>query len=90
MRTRILTPEVVSYIDSQKWPKGLQYGLRESPEDEVPQAWITFYRDNWLTLPREDHEEIARIMFEVLTNLRNQGVPIFMERMESRHGETGP
>lgn len=79
---KILTPEIVTYLDSQDWPKNLQWSLKESDI----QAWIVFYRDNWLTLRSEDHEQVGRIMFKVLTNLRKQGVPIFMERMETRNG----
>lgn len=78
---KILTTDVVDYISNQPWPKGLQWGLKESDI----QCWIVFYRDNWITLRPEDHEQVASIMFEVLTNLRAKGVPIFMERMESRN-----
>lgn len=78
---KILTPDVVEYIDKQPWPKGLQWSMKESDI----QCWIVFYRDNWITLSPEDHEQVGRIMFEVLTNLRNRGIPIFMERMESRN-----
>lgn len=61
--------------------KGLAYDINE---DEFGQLWIVFFRDNWITLSPEAHMHIAETVKEVITKLRNDGVPIGFGAIRSR------
>lgn len=87
----LYTPQVREYVLSRDWPKGLQLDIFEDVAEiyglETPHLNFVFYRDNWLTLKPEQHLKAANIIKEVLEKLRSDGIPCYMAKMESRHGQ---
>lgn len=79
----LLTEAVSKYIHGQDWPRGLDADIYEDDW----QIWLVFYQDNFGTLSPESQVKITAIVKEVITTLRNQGVPIGFGKEPTRPSE---
>jgi hypothetical protein len=78
----LYTAEVREYVHSRPWPKGLIMDIAYN-DDPLPHLNFIFYRDNWLEFDFTQQAKIAALIQEVITKLRNDGVPAYMGRMEN-------
>lgn len=84
----LYTPEVREFIYSRDWPKGLVLDIYEATEP-APHLNIIFYRDNWLTLTAQQHQQVVNTVKDLMYKLWNDGIPIYTGKMESVYNGTG-
>jgi hypothetical protein len=85
----LYTPQVREYIYSRNWPKGLILEVYEDDEP-APHLNIVFFRDNWLTLEPEQHQQVVTIVKQIMAKLWADGIPTYTGKMESAyHGRSG-
>lgn len=75
--------EVRQFINTRDWPKGLSLNVTEGEEPE-PHLNLIFFRDNWLTLSRDDQFKTTEVVKEIMAKLWGDGIPTYVGKMESR------
>lgn len=89
--TSLYTNEVRQYIHSRPWPKGVVFDVIEY-DNVVPVAGVQinqqylafrFYLDNFATLSYDEMEHAKTVVTEVMWKLRNDGIPCYLEKVQS-------
>lgn len=81
MTNSLYTDDIKNFIRTRPWPKGLVLEVREFDEP-APHLKLILFRDNWLTLSRDDHYRVVSIVKEVMGTVNKKGVPIFLDKLE--------
>jgi len=82
MTNSLLTPEISNFIRSLPWPKKLKWDVVEY-ETHLS---LCFYRDNFITLTREEQYVVVPLVAEVMEKVNKLGIPINFKRFESSYG----
>jgi hypothetical protein len=77
----LYTNEVREFIKTRDWPVKVKWTVTESEFPE-PHLWILFYRDNWITLSREDQWKTTEVVKEIMAHLWQDGIPTYVDKME--------
>lgn len=80
--TSLYSNEIRDYIRSRAWPRNLQWEVVEYEG----YLGFRFFRDNFNSFDGEERYHIAMMVKEVMEKIRKDGIPIYMEKMESAHG----
>jgi len=78
----LYSDEVRNFIRTRDWPRGLAWEVVEYPD----YLGFRLFRDNFNSFDGEDRLQIAMMVKEVMEKIRKDGIPIYMEKMESVHG----
>jgi tRNA(Ile)-lysidine synthase TilS/MesJ len=79
--TTLYSDEIRAFIRTRPWPTGLQWEIVEY-EDYLG---FRFFRDNFNSFDGEERYHIAMLVKEVMEKIRKDGIPIYMEKMESAY-----
>lgn len=80
--TTLYSDEVRGFIRSRPWPTDLQWEVVEYDGYLA----FRFFRDNFNSFDGEERYHIAMIVKETMEKIRADGIPIYMEKMESAKG----
>lgn len=75
MNNTLLNQNLLSYVDSRSWPKGLRYRLTE----KRGYIQFTLFRDNFSSFDGEDQQQVAAMVKEIMERVRATGIPIYLE-----------
>lgn len=83
--TSLYSDEIRNFIRTRRWPRGLAWEVVEYDTH----LGFRMFRDNFNSFSGEDKWHIAMMVKEVMEKIRGDGIPIYMEKMESvyRRGE---
>lgn len=82
--TSLYSDEIRTFIRTRPWPHGLQWEIVEYEG----YLGFRFFRDNFNSFDGEERYHIAMMVKEVMEKIRGDGIPIYMEKMESAKGRT--
>lgn len=71
--------DIREYLSTRPWPKGFIYSVVEYPEH----LGIRLYVDNFAKFDVADQEQIMRVVKEVIERIRKDGIPCYLERVQS-------
>ena len=74
----LYTPQVRHYVTTRPWPKDFKFVVDEWD------GYLRFimFRDNFITLDREDQWHVVALVKEMLTKINADGIPMSFARME--------
>lgn len=84
--TTLYSNSIRTYLRTRDWPVGLIWEIVEF-EDCIK---FKVYRDNINSLDSEDKLQLAKLLNEALTSIRDNGVPIYtwVEKGDGRRERT--
>lgn len=80
--TTLYSDSIRNFIRTRPWPTGLQWEVVEYDD----YLGFRFFRDNFNSFDGETKLYIAMLVKELMEKIRADGIPIYMEKMESAYG----
>lgn len=80
----LYTNEVREFIHTRPWPLGFKFVIEEYIEPELYLQFVIF-RDEFNPMETDEKLHVATIINEMFLNLRNKGVPIYLEMRKGVH-----